>query len=196
MAKLNNKVYDDWEEYITDKFPAVAFNISTEKTESSKIIRISSKSKSKTLILFDFPTSDLCRTCFYHPDSPFLNADNDKERQRALMYSDYELNDENLQNTNEGLNIPLYFGWSEKAFYYKGKLLRSELLYFDGVNWQTISIEQNLGWYTRAGCLITLLTWPVLLIEYKLVKHRLKNDKHVKITQADIPPIIPNSITR
>jgi hypothetical protein len=192
MAELNDKKYEEWEEYISDKFFINEFDVSEDKnTSSTKIITVTSKEPtSKTKIVFDFPTSGLCRVCFYHPDSPLHNIDNDKERLRALMYSDYELTTENLMNTNEYLEIPLHFGWTEQATYYKEQLIKSEVLYYDGIVWQTIFIERNLSWFDKAGCLITLFAWPILYIQHRLVKHRLnKNTKNVRITTSHILPM-------
>lgn len=192
MTELNGKKYKEWEEYIIDKFPSDEFDISADRgTSSTNVITVTSKDPtSKTKIVFDFPTTGLCRVCFYNPDSPLLNADNEKERLRALMYSDYELTTENLMNVNEYLEIPLHFGWIEQGTYYKEQLIKSELLYYDGVTWQTIPIEQNLSWFDKAGCILSLLAWPVLYIQYRLVRHRLnKNNKHVKITTSHIIPM-------
>jgi len=193
MAELNGKKYEEWEEYINDKFPPNEFNISEDKeTSSTNVITVTSKdSTSKTKIVFDFPTSGLCRVCFYNPDSPLHNADNDMERLRALMYSDYALTTENLLDTNEYLEIPLYFGWTEQGIYYKEQLIKSELLYYDGVAWQTILIEQNLSWFDKAGCLLSFIAWPILYSQYRLVKYRLnKNNKNVKITSSQVLPMV------
>lgn len=198
MAELNGKKYEEWEEYINDKFPPNEFNISEDKeTSSTNVITITSKDlTSETKIVFDFPTSALCRVCFYNPDSPFHNAENEKERLRALMYSDYELTTENLINTNEYLEIPLNFGWTEQVTYYKEQLIKSEVLYYDGVVWQTIPIEQNLSWFDKAGCLISFIAWPILYIQHRLVKHRLnKNNGNVKITTSHILPMVQRKST-
>jgi len=134
MAELNGKKFEDWEEYIYDKFPSKEFVLSEDKdTSSTNVISVISKNpSSKTKIVFDFPTADLCRVCFYNPDSPFHNTQNDQERLRSLLYSDYELTSENLKNTNDYLEIPLHYGWTEKATYYKEQLIKSELLYHNG----------------------------------------------------------------
>ena len=193
MAELNGKKYEEWEEYINDRFPTNEFDISEDKeTSSTNVITVTSKNPTlKTKIVFDFPTSGLCRVCFYNPDSPLHNEDNEKERLRALMYSDYELTTENLMNTNEYLKIPLHFGWTEQVTYYKEQLIKSEILYYDGIAWQTILIEQNLSWFDKAGCLISFFAWPILYIQHRLVKHRLnKNYKNVKITTSNILPMV------
>ena len=198
MAELNGNKYEEWEGYINDKFPSNEFDISEDKdTSSTNVITVTSKDPiSKTKIVFDFPTAGLCRVCFYHPDSPLHNEDNDKERLRSLMYSDYELTTENLMNTNEYLKIPLYFGWTEQATYYKEQLIKSEVLYFDGVAWQKIPIEQNLSWLDKAGCLVSFIAWPILYIQYRLVKHRLnKSSKNVKIVTTPISPVVQQKST-
>jgi len=193
MAELNGKEYEEWRDYISDKFPNAEFEITESKdTSSADLITITTKdSTSKTRIVFDFPTSGLCRVCFYHPDSPLHNADNDKERLRALMYTDYELTTEYLTTINDYLEIPLHFGWTEQATFHKNKLIKSELFYYDGISWQTIPIDQNLSWSDKVGCLLGFFAWPILYIQYRLVGHRLnKNHKNVKITTAGILPMI------
>ena len=198
MAELNGKKYEEWDEYINDKFPISEFDISEDNTTSStNIITVTVKDRtSKTKIVFDFPASGLCRVCFYNPDSPLHNADNNKERLRALMYSDYELTTENLMATNEYLDIPLYLGWTEQGTYYKEKLIRSEILYYDGVAWQTTLVKQNLSWFDKVGCLLSFFAWPILYVQYRLVKHRLnKDNKNVKITTAQVLPMMTNRIS-
>jgi hypothetical protein len=198
MAGLNGKKYNEWGEYIKDKFAATEFDITEDKdTSSTTVLTVISKDTTvKTKIVFDFPTMGLCRVCFYNPDSPLINADNDHERLRALMYSDYELTDENLKNTNDYLQIPLYYGWTEQVIYYKERLIKSELLYFDGIAWQTIPIEQKLSWFDKAGCLLSFFAWPILYVQYRLVRHRLnKTNKNVKVTSAHISPMVKQKST-
>jgi hypothetical protein len=44
MAELNGKKYEQWEEYIHDKFPAGEFNISkTKDTSFAEVLTVSSK---------------------------------------------------------------------------------------------------------------------------------------------------------
>lgn len=125
-----------------------------------------------------------------HPGSPLHNANNDTERLRSLLCADYELTTENLINTNDYLEIPLCFGWTEQAVFYKEKLIKSELLYYDGVTWQSIPIEQNLSWFDKAGCLLSFFAWPILYVQSRLVKRRLnRNKRSVKITTSLISPM-------
>jgi hypothetical protein len=192
MTELNGKKYQEWEDYINEKFPTSEFFITEDNDSSStKVITVTTKDPtSKTKIVFDFPTSGLCRVCLYNPASPLNNAYNDKERLRALMYSDYELTTENLMNANDYLRIPLYFGWTEQATFYKEDLVQSELLYYDGVAWQIIPIERNLSWFDKVGCLLGFFAWPILYIQYKFVKRRLnRNNRNVKITSTIIQPM-------
>jgi hypothetical protein len=193
MAELNGKQYVEWEEYIRDKFSAPFFNITEDKsTSSANVITVTAKEPAiKTRIVFDFPTAGLCRTCFYHENSPHLNADNEKERLRALMYADFEISDENLANTDEYLKIPLYFGWTEQVINYKDQLVKSDLLYYDGVSWQTIPLERHINWFDKVGCLTAVIAWPVLYVQAQFVKHKLTTDnKHVTVTSNHILPMI------
>jgi hypothetical protein len=121
MAELNGKTYETWEDYIADKFPTSEYYITEDKdTSSTNIITVSSKDNTpKTEIIFDFPTIGLCRVCFYNPDSPLHNAGNEKERKRALMYSDYELNDENLKATDEYLVSHSILAGQNRQFFIK-----------------------------------------------------------------------------
>lgn len=151
MAELNGKKYESWEEYIEDKFPTSEFNIQEERdTDSSKIIIVTTKNKtSETRLVFDFPTSGLCRFTFYHPNSPFLNMDNDEERKRALMYADFEISNENLLNMDETISIPLHYGWIEETTYYADESFISNLRYYDNA-WHTIPLKKKKGWFSKS----------------------------------------------
>lgn len=123
------------------------------------------------------------------------NADNDNERLRSLMYIDFELTAENLAETDEYLKIPVNYGWTEQVTYYNGKQVKSELLYHNGVLWQSVLIDQKFSRFDKAGCLLTLLAWPVIYIQYRIVKSRLyKNNQDVVITKKAILPMLTQQV--
>lgn len=132
MTQLNNQTYLNWLDYITDKFPVDQFIINIEDFPEEKIDTITVTLKdgsSRTSLVFDIIDNDLCRECFYHPDTVLYNAENNRERNRSLMVSDYELSDENLSAMDDYLDIPLYYGYTERTVYIKGQLRRVDLLY-------------------------------------------------------------------
>jgi hypothetical protein len=193
MVELNGKTYEDWKEYIADKFPGSDF-IATEITDTSNTNIITIKSKkgnSETEIVFDFPTPSLCRITFYNPKSPLHNSENDKERKRALMYDDFTITNENVKNSDDYLNIPLYFGWTEEAVYYKDALVISEARFYEGGTWNIIWSENKLSWSNKAGCLVNLLAWPILIPQHKFIYKILEKSTHEKrVLQSDIAPMI------
>lgn len=192
MATLNNRDYPDWRSYINDKFSDPDFVIIDNTGDPDPVIVIrSATNNSLTSILFDLPTADLCRVTFYNPDSPLHNTENDKERARSLFFSDYGLNDENLKNVDEYLDIPLYFGWTEEAVYYKGELVIAEARYFGRNSWNHIWSNSNLSWSEKTGCLINLLAWPVFIPQHKYIYKRLNSaEREKKVVLTNIPPML------
>ncbi len=190
MAELDNKIYENWPAYIADKFPSADFVVTeTANSSSGGTIKIKSKNgNSTTEIACDFPASGLCRVTFYNPESPLHNAANDKERQRALMYDDYEITNENLKNTDDYLNIPLYFGWTEEATYYKGVLVHSEARFYESGGWTVMWSESKLSWSQKVGCLINLIGWPILIPQHRFIYKRFNSSVTEKrIIQSNIP---------
>ena len=193
MTEFNGKIFERWEDYITDKFPNSHFDVSGERiAQSGKVITIQPTDlDSKTRIVFNFPVEDYCICTFYHPDSPQHNASNDRETSRSFMFSDYAFNGENLAAMDSYLKIPLYFGWTEEVTYFNGKLVKSQLLFHDGIAWHTWVIERNISWFDQSGCLVTLLFWPVLYIQHLFAKRMLSwSSKDVKIERVQILPIL------
>lgn len=177
MTQLNNQTYLNWLDYITDKFPADQFIINIEDFPEEKIDTITVTLKdgsSRTSLVFDIIDNDLCRECFYHPDTVLYNAENNRERNRSLMVSDYELSDENLSAMDDYLDIPLYHGYTERTVYIKGQLRRVDLLY----NGHTIPIYDNTS---AGGCLLSMITWP-----FKFLKK--PTDEEIK--DIFIPPML------
>lgn len=191
MQPLNH--YLNWEDYIKSKFSSNIFDIIETKNELKELeIRVrKSDGSSDTEIVFDLPVSNICRVTFYNPQSTYSNSENDIERQRAMFFDDYELTQENLEQTENYLNIPLYYGWTEQCIFYKGRLVKSELLYFDNISWKTILLKQNISWLDKSNCLLLLLAWPVLYIQYKFVKnHANIGSPNVTVKKVQISPMI------
>ena len=90
------------------------------------------------------------------------------------MLADYELSDENLAAVDDHLNIPLYYGYTERTVYAKGQLRRVELLY----NGETSPVYINPH---AGGYLLSILTWPLRLF---------KKDMDEEIKDISIPPML------
>ncbi len=177
MAQLNNQIYLNWQDYITDKFPADQFNITIKEIPEEKTDTITVTLKdgsSRTSLVFDIIDNNLCRECFYHPDTILYNAENDRERKRSCMVSDYELSDENLAAMDEYLNIPLRYGYTERTVYANGKFRRFELLYKGRIH----RVYDNTS---AGGCLLSIITWPF---------RSLKKANNEEIKDISIPPMM------
>ena len=177
MTELNEKAYLNWRDYIADKFPAGQFNIHIEEDPEYKTETITVTLKdgsSRTSLVFDVIANYLCRASFYHPDTVLYNAENDRERKRSLLVSDYELSDENLADMNDYLDIPLYHGYTERSVYSKGQLRRIDLLSYG----TTIPIYNSVS---AGGCLLGIFTWPFKLFQ-KIDSEEIKD--------ISIPPML------
>lgn len=192
MAELNGREFNNWEEFIYYEFPDNEFGIEVRETESNrKEILVTSRHQiSKTIIVFYFVTPEYCRAFFYHPNSPHHNANNEKEKSGEIGLDDYDFTTENMVHLKNILDIPVKHGWTEKTTQFKGKLKTSEIRYYDGLEWQIIPIGQNISWFNKAGCLLILFAWPILLIRDKLVQVYFRhNKKHFSHSTSCIPPM-------
>ena len=177
MALLNNKTYDSWLDYITDKFAGDRFNITVKEIPEEKTDTITVTLKdgsSRISLVFDIIAHNLCRESFYHPDTVLYNAENDRERKRSLMLADYELSDENLSAMDQYLDIPLRYGYTERTVYANGEFRRFELLYKGQIH----RVYDNTS---AGGCLLSIFTWP-----FRSFKKAHKEE----IKDISIPPMI------
>lgn len=192
MAQLDGREYKNWEEYIQTKFPPDIFNVNTDSIESVTTYFITTKeSLSKTRIYLELIDGIALRASFDNPESPVSIKEGQEERERAFLFDDFALNDAHLVFTDQYLNIPVYYGWTEKRTYYRNKVLRVELFYNNSKNQEHLFINTYYWtWHEKAGCLLLPIVLPAIWIESKIVNHKIKRGKEIKVEAKEITPMI------
>ncbi|RYY62042.1 MAG: hypothetical protein EOO05_04190 [Chitinophagaceae bacterium] len=171
MAMLDGKEFESWDHYFREKLPASQLVIDQDTNSPGREMHVRSRLiECETKLVIEFPGADTCMvTChnplsplvLYRPGSGLLNG--------AMFESYYEFNDISLDQLDNQLNIPLYFGWTEKLDFHKGKLIEAQLLFEDRSGLHALPVEKNRTWLDKAGCLLTLFTWPVLYLQHQFV---------------------------
>ncbi|MET0638126.1 MAG: hypothetical protein ABWZ25_18995 [Chitinophagaceae bacterium] len=193
MAMLNGREFGSWDNYFREKFPEDKLIVDRDTEPGLFTINVRSRDlECETRLTIEFPGQDTCMVTCRNPDSSLsgigLNGDllND-----AMFETYYEFNDISLDQLDNQLNIPLYFGWTEELDLYHEKIIQAELLVHDTKGMHRIPVEKNRTWLDKAGCLLMFFTWPVLYIQHQvvLILYRTGIRKYRK-HQVDVPPMI------
>jgi len=192
MAQLNGKEFRTWKEYIEHKFPSINFTVRLEPANSTETYIVTCKEgKSATRIYLELFDDSTCRVTFDNPASPLSIKLGEEERQRAILYADYTLEDTQLLATDSYIHIPLYCGWNEKLTYYTNKLLREEMLYYKAGKFEHLHTNTYYwNWYKKAGCLLFPIVLPALWIESRIVKRKISQGKNIKIQSTEVLPML------
>ena len=169
MLTFNNKTFNNWKEYIDEKFADKSlfvveqFDKDNEHIISYRIKSTDHNCKTEIIVkLFiekDF--SEVFDIHFNHPDSPFWTEENNKNNYGwDGQGGSFTLED--LIDADEWIDIPLFYGWTETTFYFDNIEIKTEAEWYPQKN-KPIPITQN--YLSRYGC----LTFPIVpfVIWYK-----------------------------
>ena len=188
MAMLDGKEFDSWDQYFREKLPAARLVIDQDMQSPGREMRVRSRLiESETRLVIEFPGADTCMVTCFNPASALVRYQSGGELLNGAMFETYyEFNDISLDQLDNQLNIPLYFGWTEELDFHENKLIEAQLLFEDKGGWHALPVEKNRTWLDKAGCLLMLFTWPVLYLQHQVIlflyKKGYRRKKQIRFT--------------
>jgi hypothetical protein len=189
---LNNISYNNWKEYIFNKFGDKSTFIieQIEKENKSfdiyRVTLINEKSQTEIIvqIFLDTNYTELHDVQFNNPNSPRLTESN-KSNDYGFDGLGSTFNQKNLEDLDDWINIPICHGWTEKTIYYQNKELKTNCYWIH--HGQTVEIPIKQNYLENLGCLF----FPIIPLKIYLTDLKLKrNNDKVRVEEKVIEPMI------
>lgn len=195
MRDRNDKPYNNWKEYVDDKFADRSLFVVEQYDFANKVIssyRIASADRSceteiivRILIEDDF--TKLHDVHFNHPNSHHwsaMNKSNPYGLDRVVsIFSWKDLND-----IDEWIDVPLSHGWTETTYYIDSIEVKTEVNWYPQENGPIVIKQDHISGY---GC----LTLPIIpLLIWRKQVHRKKHPERMKTMVHVIPAMIARDV--
>lgn len=195
MRRLHHKTFNNWKEYIDDKFADGSLFVVEQYDKGNKVIssyRITSRDRTCETevivrIIIDDDFTKLHDVHFNHPNSPYWSAANKNNpygMDRHVSIHTWK----DLNHVDEWIDVPLFHGWTETTYYFDSIEIKTEAEWYPHEKGPIVLKQDYLSGY---GC----LTFPFLsFVIWNRQSYWKKHPERMKTVVHVIPAMIARDV--